>query len=574
MLRRWEDVEVEEESAVRLAAELEVPAAIGRVLAARGLTDPDEAGRFLRPRLSDLGDPLALPDAAAAVARIRSALERGEAITVFGDYDVDGITATALLARVLQRLGGRVSTFLPHRIEEGYGFTPAALQRCLSQHSPALIVTVDCGTDAVETVAQAAARGIDVVVTDHHEVSSAVAPAVAVVNPKRGDSGDLHLLAGVGVAFKLCHALVRDCKAHAAGNGALDLREFLGWVALGTVADVVPLLGENRILVRHGLDRLNADPGIGLRALCEAAGADGTLDSYHMGFVLGPRLNAAGRLGSPDPALELLLCEDPARARELAEGLEAANGERRRIEEGIAGEAVRSIDARFDERRTFGVVAGQTGWHVGAIGIVASRLCGRYRRPAVVIGFDEDGLGRGSCRSIEGVDLMTVLEECADMLEGFGGHAMAAGLRLRRENLEAFRAQFNAGCRRVLDGRDLRPVLQVDGWIEVGEADEALWSALEMLSPVGVGNRTPLWGLRRVRPMGRPRIVGRDHLKMIVADGGGQMESIGFGLADRPVPDGPIDMLAQIRENHFRGRRSLQLHIKDFRSTDKPEVLE
>ena len=567
--RRWEDVQVEENDAERLAAELEVPVAIGRVLAARGLTDPDEAGRFLRPRLSDLGDPLALPDAAPAVARIRAALERGEPITVFGDYDVDGITATALLARVLQRLGGCVSTFLPHRIEEGYGFTPAALTRCLAQSQPALIVTVDCGTDAVDTVAQAAARGIDVVVTDHHEVSAAPAPAAAVVNPKRGADEDLHRLAGVGVAFKLCHALVRDLHAHAAGNGALDLREFLGWVALGTVADVVPLLGENRILVRHGLDRLNRQPGAGLEALCKAAGVNGTLGSYHLGFVLGPRLNAAGRLGSADPALELLLCEEAGRARELADGLEAANRERRRIEEGIAGEAVRSIDARFDAGRTFGVVAAQTGWHVGAIGIVASRLCGRYHRPAVVIGFDDNGRGRGSCRGIEGVDLTAILEECADVLDGFGGHAMAAGLHVRRENLEAFRARFNAGCRRALEGRDLRPVLRVDGWIELGEADEAMWSALEMLSPAGVGNPTPLWGLRRVRPMGRPRVVGRDHLKMIVADGGGQMESIGFGLADRPVPDGPFDMLAQIRENHFRGRRSLQLHIKDFRSTEK-----
>lgn len=562
---RWQDTEVDEAAARRVAEHLGLPAPLGRVLVARGLAEPSSAERFLNPRLSDLSDPCSMPGMPEAVARIRSALDSGEQITVFGDYDADGVAGTALLVTVLRELGGEVSAFLPRRLEEGYGFSAAALCRCLREHKPGLIVTVDCGTCAFEQVAEARGKNIDVVVTDHHEVSGRVAEATAVVNPKLGNDEATSMLAGVGVAFKVCHALLKDGMGLEGTGPKVDLRAFLDLVAVGTVADVAPLLGENRILVRHGLGKLNSGPSLGLSALAQVSGIRGSVEAYHLGFVIGPRLNAAGRLGEADAALELLMTDDANVAHSIATDLHAANQERKRIEDGIVEAAAADIDSRFDSKQTFGVVAGRPGWHIGTVGIVASRISARYRRPCVIVGFDSEGSGRGSCRSIEGIDLMGVLGECSDLLESFGGHEMAAGLKMRRENLGAFRERFNKECATRLRGKSLEPVHYVDGWIDLSEADERLWQGIDKLSPVGVGNPSPVWGVRDVHPLGLPRVVGKDHLKMIVAKGSVQMDSIGFGMADMEVPNGPLDMLVQLRENHFAGRRTLQLHIKDVR---------
>jgi single-stranded-DNA-specific exonuclease len=339
-------------------------------------------------------------------------------------------------------------------------------------------------------------------------------------------------------------------------------------VALGTVCDIVPLTGENRILVRHGLDRINAGGHAGVAALCRSAGIGGRVLSHHLGYMLGPRINAAGRLGSADPALELLLTGDGVRATELAEDLNAANRERQQIEQAILDEALAETVRAFGEETPPAVVVGREGWDVGVVGIVAARLCRRYHRPAVVVGFDGSGCGRGSCRSIPGVDLVALLGECAAHLERFGGHKMAAGLSLPRGAFDGFREAFVAACRRQMDGADLRPVQDVDAWLRhLGEADETLMAGVERLEPLGSGNPVPVWGVRGVRTVGPPRRVGRDgaHLKMVLAGGGSQMDAIAFNAGTREVPEGPLDLLFELDRNDFNGYRSLQLRVRDWR---------
>jgi single-stranded-DNA-specific exonuclease len=370
------------------------------------------------------------------------------------------------------------------------------------------------------------------------------------------------------VAFKFCHALLkyrRDKKDAAATEP--DLRHYLDLVAVGTVADVVPLVDENRILVRHGLQRINKTDNLGLKALIAIAGVKQEIDCYHLGFVIGPRLNAVGRLASAHTALELLLTPDARRAGELAGELDVTNRERRQIEDEIRQEAEEEIDAYFKPDETSGIVSGRVGWHIGTVGIVASRLCGKYRRPAVVIGFDEDGHGRGSCRSIEELDIVDVLRGCAELLTAFGGHKMAAGLEIEKDRLEPFRKRFNDLCRDSLKGKDLRPVRNVDAWIQLQEADRRLCKAVQQLQPLGLGNLTPTFGVRAVKIVGQPKVVGNGHLKMQVARGGTQMDAIAFGMADAAVPDGDMDLLFQIQENTYMGRTAVQLNVKDFQAT-------
>ena len=569
--QRWETVDVDDAAAARLGAGLGVPPALACLLVGRGYADLDEARRFLDPRLSDMADPFNLPDMAEAVRRVWASIRAGESMVVFGDYDADGISSTALLVRVLRALGGKVEPFLPSRFTDGYGLTVGAFNRCVGLHEPSLIVTVDCGTGSREAVELAQKQCIDVVVTDHHALSGSPAPAVAVVNPQLGTDAPSRWLSGVGVAFKLAHALVKYGldEGYAAAK-TVDVREYLDLVAIGTVADVVPLLGENRILVRHGLDRLNRHLLPGVRALKAVSGLDGRMDCYHLGFVIGPRLNAAGRLGSPQMALDLLLTDDLDEARRLATKLNAANDERKRIEDRIKSEAEQEIECTFDSDTHFGLVVARQGWHVGTIGIVAARLAAQYRRPAVVIGL-ADGAGRGSGRSIEGVDLVGLLKGCADQLIGFGGHEMAAGLEIETANLESFSERFNEACRAVLTSQDLRPVQCVDAWLDsLDEADSRLLETIDQLRPLGMGNPTPTWGIRGVELLGPARRVGRnrDHLKMTVGLGGSQMPAMAFQMGDREVPDGPLDLAFQLRENTYMGRTSRVLNIRDFRSSE------
>lgn len=545
-----------------------VPPLLGRVLARRGIRTAAEADRFLRPRLSELSDPFLLPGMQEAVRRIWRAIRGGERILVYGDYDVDGITSAALMVEILGNLGARVAFYLPSRLEEGYGLGTQAVQRCLERFQPGLILTTDCGTGSCEAVQLARGAGVDVVVTDHHEVGGgAVAPAVAVVNPKISGAAAGQSLAGVGVAFKVCHALLRAGREMGIDSvSAVDLRRHLDLVALGTIADVVPLQGENRILVTHGLARLNKRDRKGIAVLGEVAGSLGEIGTYHVAFVLGPRLNAAGRLGTADAALELLLTQEESRARLLAQDLDALNQERKRIEREIIEQIEAGQGGVFNPLTRKCIVVGGHGWHLGVIGVVASRLSTRYGRPAIVVGFDEHGVGRGSCRSVEGVDLLHGLKQCERLVRRYGGHAMAAGMEVHRDSFEDFQEAFHSFCAGALQERDLAPVLCLEEWIGMADLQEPEFlRVLERMAPFGEGNPEPLWGMRRVALSGPARLVGSAHLKMTLVAGSRSCEAIGFHMADRAVPVEPIDIAFTVRRNQYMGRSTLQLQLQDFR---------
>lgn len=566
--KRWITPEPDPAAVDRLAAEFRLPACVARVLVNRGHLSPEEAARHLHPKLDGLTDPFRLPGMRAAVDRVWAALDAGERILVFGDYDVDGVSSSALLTLVLRRLGADARNFIPHRIDDGYGLQVDSLLQCLERHAPRLIITVDCGTGSVAAVEEASRRGVDVVVTDHHEVSDRVAPALALVNPKLGPDADLHTLAGVGVAFKLCHAVVKTGRerGHAAA-AALDLRHHLDLVALGTIADMVPLRGENRVLARAGLERLNRAPSTGMRALMGVAGIREQVGSYHVGFLLGPRLNAAGRMDHPEVALGLLLSDDADESFGIATDLDQANRERQAVEEQTVREALAQIAATHDPARDFAIVVAAREWHPGVIGIVASRIVQRYHRPTAVIAILPDGTGKGSCRSIEGFDFIEHLRRASGRLRKYGGHTMAAGLEVAEADIDAFRAEFNAAATATLAGRDLAPSLKIDAWIGPEEITETLYQETERLMPFGLGNPTPVWAVRALR-VRNAAFVGAEkkHLKLTFHGLPG-VEAMGFGMGDRGLPDGAIDAVFHLRTNTFNGVTKLQLQLQDFKAT-------
>jgi len=567
--REWITVKTDEDAAIVLAGELSTPLPVARLLVSRGFTNVDAAGDFINPRLSNLGDPFDLDGVKDASERIWQAIQAKARITVFGDYDADGVTSTALLVQVLREIGAVVESYLPNRHDEGYGLSVDALTSAIEQTDPSLLITVDCGTNSCDAVTAALKRGIDVIITDHHECNGTPPKdAVAVVNPKLNGNDDTKTLAGVGVAFKLCHGLVKcGNEIDGAAVATLDLRNYLDLVALGTVADVVPLTGENRILVRHGLSKINKSPSCGLQALIRVAGVRTKIDCYHLGFLIGPRINAAGRLASADLAMRLLLSDNPGKAKRLAGQLDSANRERKMIEDRIIENAVAEVESTFDKDKTFGIVAAGDGWHIGTIGIVAARLCGRYKRPAIVISFDEDGMGRGSCRSIGSINIIEALNSCSNLLEKCGGHKMAAGLSIKRKNIKEFIKCFNDACQKQVKPADLIDKYYVDSWITLGEADETMLAAVDLLRPLGIGNQTPLWGAKNLSIVGRPRVVGKNHLKLTLANGGSQIDAIGFGMGDYDASEGNIDALFQVQENNYMGQKSIQLNLKEIRST-------
>ncbi|MBR6022550.1 MAG: single-stranded-DNA-specific exonuclease RecJ, partial [Kiritimatiellae bacterium] len=572
--KRWTDVEVAPGLAEKVARSYGFSPPMARTLASRGLVEKEDIERFLRPRLSDLTDPFLLPGLRAAVDTILNHVEMGSTILVYGDYDVDGVTATALMIQVLSALGAIAVPFLPHRLEDGYGLGVDTLNRCVENYRPQLIVTVDCGTSSVEAVEEAARLGIDVVVTDHHEPAAAgIAKACAMVNPKLGGAPDaVRMLAGVGVAFKLCHGLVKAGRERGMeAAAAIDLKSFMELVAVGTVADIVPLLAENRILVYHGLQLLNRTQSIGLKTLIAAAGIKCPVDTYHIGFVIGPRINAAGRLGNADAALELVLTEHAARAQTLAQQLDEASRKRQEIEDRIVLEACEDLDARFDPARDFGLVVAHSHWHAGVVGIVASRISTRYNRPVVVIGKDDDGVGRGSCRSIPGFDLLSHLTQCDPLLRRYGGHAMAAGLEIDVERIPEFAARFNEVCAATLRDSDMRRQLAIDAWLSPSAINDHLYYDQNRLRPFGHSNQLPVWAIHDVTPLYPPRVIGGKHLKMYFVLNGKQREAIGFNMGERPVPSGPLDIAFNLILNHYNGQDYLQLHLQDFRpATSSP----
>lgn len=543
---------------------------MARALVNRGVLSDEDIQRYLNPRLGDMGDPSALPDMDAAVERLWRALKDEEAILVYGDYDVDGVTSTVLMVRVLRDLGGNAQTFIPHRIRDGYGLSPKTVDRCLETYDPRVIITVDCGTGSVDAVQVAKDRCVDVIVTDHHIPGEGVADAFAMVNPKRGTDEALMKLAGVGVAFKLCHALVKEGRRRGVEAALrLDLRQYTYLAAMGTIADVVPLQGENRILVRSGLRALNRSPSPGMRALIRCARIKGFLSGHHIGFMLGPRINAAGRMSDPSAALNLLLEDDPAQAEVFAEKLNEANRKRQETEQAIYEAAVAHIEADYDSKLQRAIVVGGDGWHPGVVGIVASRLVGTYNRPSIVIGFDEEGKGKGSCRSVPGFDLVEALGTSSDFLEQYGGHKMAAGLEVRRENFSGFAERFNAVASEGLDVEDLMPRVRVDGWLEPGEIREELYRFLQRMAPFGCKNPRPVWAARALEVSKGPFRVADRHLKLYFEAAGLLVEGFGFNMANRRVRQGErLNVLFTLQINTYRGLNSLQMALIDFETVN------
>ncbi|WFB36517.1 single-stranded-DNA-specific exonuclease RecJ [Kiritimatiellota bacterium B12222] len=569
--RIWLEADSYPEESVTLSERYGLPLPIARLLAQRGLTEEADIASFLEPRLERLSDPMLLPDMEKAVFRIWQAIQSDQKILIFGDYDVDGVTSTAFLSRVLEKLGAKVSRFIPNRKDDGYGLSPESILHCLETYDPQLIITVDCGTGSKDAVQIAKEKGVDVVVTDHHEASGEIADAYALVNPKLGDEEGLRMLAGVGVAFKLCHAMIKYGRKHDYPvSKQIDMRPLMYLVALGTVADMVPLIGENRILARYGIDILNTLPDPGIEALAKNAGIQQEMSSYHIGFVLGPRINAAGRIDSPDIALEMLLSSSSRHADRQAKILEKANKERQSIEEAIRLEAVKMLESSYDASVPGVMVVASRGWHAGVVGIVASRLVRLFHRPAIVISIADDGIGRGSCRSIEGFDLIQHLQVADDLLMQYGGHRMAAGLDIREEDIDEFRKRINQRAVEVMADTDLRPRQHIDAWIEREDLTEEFLEAQNRLMPFGHDNPVPVWGLKNVY-IQKHQKVGRDkqHLRLIFeTTRGRKQDAIGFGLGNRKLPDGPMDLAFQLRKNVFRGEARLQLMLQDIRPSE------
>jgi single-stranded-DNA-specific exonuclease len=535
---------------------------VGHALVHRGVADLESARRFLDPALEDLHDPSRLIDLDKAVERIRIAIETGESILIHGDYDVDGITSTFLLYSVLRDLGAKVESRIPHRTRDGYGLSIGAIDEA-HRRKCTLIVTVDCGITAVEPVALARERGMDVVIIDHHEVPAVLPEAVALVDPMRADCPyPFKSLAGVGVTFKLVEALLRK-------RGGLDrAREFLDVVALGTIADVVPLVGENRVLARLGLERLNEGPRIGLKALIDVAGLSGRrISSGQVAFVLAPRINAAGRMGNAEQGLRLLLAREPGEARAFAESLEEDNDRRRRFDEVALIEASQRVETELGWPGCSSILLWSEQWHPGVIGIVASRLVERFQRPTVLVALDGDR-GRGSGRSLPGIDLNRLLGQCGDLLEGYGGHAIAAGLTVKRGALPELRERMERIVKEQISPEDCVPRLVIDGDLTLRECDLDLVEWLERLSPHGLENPEPVFCARGVTVGPVTAVGGGKHLRLTVRDSTGTAEAIGFGMGERAAVIGRArvcDLAFTPTRNEWMGQTRVQLKLKGIR---------
>jgi single-stranded-DNA-specific exonuclease len=568
--RIWAPLACDEAAVDRLASELRVSPITARLLSIRGLCDLDVANRFLSPALEHLHDPFLLADMALAVDRVLGAIARKERIAIHGDYDVDGVTSTVILRRALELLGADVTHFLPERLRDGYGLQPAALDR-LHADGVQLVISVDCGIRGVEAALRARELGMDLIITDHHEPDTALPQALAVINPKRHDCTypDKNL-AGVGVALKLVQALC-------ARSGKLSwLPAFVKVAAIGTLADVVPLVGENRVIAKLGLGMLSKGPHkVGLRSLLDVCGLTGKdIDSYHIGFVLAPRVNAAGRMSTPDIAARLLLAADEgmaAEARELAEQLNTENIRRQQEEAEIVAQAKKLVETDLEIGSRTVIVVGGEGWHRGVIGIVASKLVDAFHRPAIVLSIDGD-VAHGSCRSIPSFNMLGALESCGELMIKFGGHKQAAGLTIETGRIRELRARVNDHADGRLEPDDLRPRLWIDGALGFKSINEQIAAELLSLAPFGAGNPNPVFRASRVEIVDGPRRIKERHLKMAFRQDGRVMRGIAWRASEREEfvagHRTAIDLAFSLEQDTWEGERYLQLSIADFKAPE------
>src|SRR5471030_2611247 len=567
---RWDTIDCNEAASIELAAALGVSPVVARLLCQRGLSDPEQADRFLNPSLDHLHDPMLLADMGVAVDRIMGALARKEKIAIHGDYDVDGVTSTVILRRALELLGGDVTHFIPERLRDGYGLQPVAIER-LHADGVALVISVDCGIRGAEAAVRARELGVDLIITDHHEPDAELPPALAIINPKRADcSYPDKYLAGVGVALKLVQALCRR-----AGREKL-MPGFIKIAAIGTLVDVVPLVGENRVIAKLGLELLTKGPHkVGLRALIDVCGLTGkTIDSYHIGFMLAPRVNAAGRMSSPDIAARLFLADDEALAeevRQLALQLDGENVKRQEEEAEILAQAKKIVQTDPDVgARSILVVAGD-GWHRGVIGIVASKLMDAFHRPAIVLSID-DGIAHGSCRSFSRFDMLGALERCAHILTRFGGHKQAAGLTLDASRIRELRLAVNEVADETLGPDDLMPRLRIDGGLAFREITGGVAAGIMSLAPFGAGNPRPVFAARGVEIIDGPRKLKERHLKMTLKQDGRIFRAVAWRAAERhdylTEHKTALDVAFSLDQNQYNGETYLELTLADLKGSD------
>jgi len=571
--KRWALCDCDEGQRDELVAALGVSPIVAQLLLNRGVDDSTNARQFLAPDLNHLHEPSLLPDIDKAVERIRRAIGEGEKVLIYGDYDADGVTATSLLILLFAQFGQKPGYYIPHRVDEGYGLHAEAIEAAAAD-GVGLIVTVDCGISSVAEVERARELGIDVIITDHHEPGREVPNACAVVNAKlTGCLYPYRELAGVGVAFKLAWALGQAFSP--AKRVTSEFRRFLvdamGLVALGTVADVVPLTGENRVFAAFGLQALQGSAQPGMVALIRQVGIEGkALSPRDVSFKLAPRLNAAGRLGAADVCVELLTCDSPERAAEIASELDECNRSRQRVQAAIVTSAREQLlsDPQWEERRS--IVLADSEWHAGVLGIVASKLTEEFHRPTILLAIDGDQV-RGSARSVPGVNMFAAIDACGDLLTSYGGHSGAAGVRMPLAQLDAFRERFESQVVAQLDGEEPCDVVEVEAEVVLGAVGHGLVSECDRLAPYGQGNPAPVLVCSDLAVAGQPRLMGRQgqHVSFYVRQGTTSRRVIGFnlgGVYDKLSSGNAVcDIAFTPRLNKFRGTEEIELEMCDLR---------
>lgn len=557
--------------AQELARSLKVSPLLAQVLLNRGLSRQDSCLSFLNPKLNDLIDPMLMPGMAGAVARVKQAIFDKEKITIYGDYDVDGITSTAILWQCLMLLNANVDYYIPHRIDEGYGLNVEAIEQ-LASSGTKLIITVDCGITAIESSLKAKELGIDLVITDHHQFQDQLPEAVAIVHPLLDPAYANPKSAGATVAFKLAWAIVNEFKSGPKADG--KLRDFLinatTLAAMGTIADVVDLVGENRIIASYGLKSLPACPLMGLQALIDVAGLGGQdLDSYHIGYVLAPMLNAAGRMGHARLAVELLTSDNQLRTVRISEYLKEQNKQRQSYEKDIFKQACEMIaHLGYDHPDRRSIVIAKENWHVGVVGIVASRVIDKFYKPAILIN-TTNGTAQGSARSVPGFDILKAITHCSEHLMHFGGHAMAAGVTIETKNIPAFVEKFEEYARQNLKLDQTQPKLNIDGLGTLGQFKEEVVNQIALLGPFGQGNPKLIFAAKGVKLIASPRKVGPrgEHLQISIGDSTGAMRCIGFNMGsfENKLQEQEFFNIAyEAQINEYNGNRSVQFVLSDI----------
>ena len=543
---------------------------LAELLLRNGFRDTDAATRFLRPALAELQDPFLIVNLDAAVARLKQAIARRETLVVLGDYDVDGVGSTALLVSVLRRFGLDPRFVVPRRLEEGYGLSRGAIDRALETGRPDLFIALDCGTNSHDELAYLQAQGVDAIVIDHHRSKEKPLGGGILINPHvHGGAEDApwRNLCTVGLVFKLVHGLLKQLRAenHPVAF-RIKLKEYLDLVAMGTVADLVPLVGENRILSHHGLRILQETQRRGLRALMDVAGIKlgQEIQPVDISFRLGPRINASGRLADAALSVELMLSDDAAFCADAARQLDGFNRERQEIERQITEAAERMVEELYGGAH--GLVLFGEDWHPGVVGIVASRVTRKYHRPCIVLG-QENGLAKGSGRSIYGLNLVEMLGTCADLLSSWGGHPMAVGISLPRANLEVFRERFSGAVRTWQRGQMAEPGLEISCWLALEQVRDPLMEELDTLHPFGQGNPEPVFGIRGARFLQRPEVFKEQHFRFHLGDAlGRRVYGVAWKLAHRLPPVGvPVDLAVQLAWNFYNDRKLLQIELLDWR---------